>query len=325
MTTADLADYEARIRRPTAISYRGFDVYGMRPPSSGGSTIGEALNILEGFDLASISRARAVHNEIEALKLSFADRNAYVGDPEFVDVPLNGLLSDAYAAERRALIGPRAARPPVPPGNPFPFDDDPSDTRPARVSVRSDEGSSTTHLTVSDRHGNVVAYTFTIEQIGGSGIVVPGAGFLLNNELTDFEFEPPHPNAPEPGKRPRSSMSPTIVARNGRPVLALGSPGGATIISTVLQVIVSDLDLGSSLPQAIAAPRFAELNGLTLAEPALIRSPLGQALEERGHEFTEVPELGAVAAVRFLGGGRVQAAAEPVRRGGGTALVERPD
>jgi len=169
----------------------------------------------------------------------------------------------------------------------------------------------------------VVSYTFTIEQIGGSGIVVPGHGFLLNNELTDFEFEPPHPNAPAPGKRPRSSMSPTIVFRGDRPVLALGSPGGATIITTVLQVLVNYLDLGMTLPDAIAAPRVSELNdGVTLAEPAFLASPVARELKERGHDFEAIDELGIVAAVRFFDDGRVQAATEPVRRGGGSALVE---
>ncbi|CAN5242563.1 gamma-glutamyltransferase [soil metagenome] len=332
MTESDLRDYDAPIRYPTAVSYRGYDVYSMGPPSSGGSTVGEALNILEGFDLSSAPRAAALHDYIEASKLSYADRNAYLGDPEYTDVPLEGLLSDDYAAERRSLIRPRALEAPVLPGDPFPFQDDPS--YPLRPSVGvTAEGPSTTHLTVSDAWGTVVSYTFTIEQIGGSGMVVPGYGFLLNNELTDFEPEPPHPNAPEAGKRPRSSMSPTIVLKDGQPVVALGSPGGATIITTVLQTLVNYIDFGMSLPEAVAAPRISNLNAPeTLAEPAFLRTSAANALEQRGHEFVTLVSLGepsndigAVAAIGFGSGGRVQAVAEPERRGGGSAFVEHPD
>ena len=186
---------------------------------------------------------------------------------------------------------------------------------------------STTHLVVSDRQGTVVSYTFTIESTGGNGIVVPGYGFLLNNELTDFDFgSPTHPNRAEGGKRPRSSMSPTIVTRNGQPVYAVGSPGGSTIIPTVAQVLLERLDLGASLPEAIARPRAAQRNtAATTAEPAFISSPEGQALiRGYGHSFTPMAEIGAVTGLEFLPGGRVLAAAEPVRRGGGSAAVVRP-
>jgi gamma-glutamyltranspeptidase/glutathione hydrolase len=259
MTAADLAAYEVIRRAPTEIGYRGYQVLGMGPPSSGGSTVGEALNILEGFDLAGAPRELALHWVLEASKLSFADRNVYLGDPDFVDVPLVGLLSDGYAAVRRALIGPTALAVPVATGDPRPFD--PATF--AAVSAET-ESASTTHLTVSDRFGNVVSYTFTIEQIGGSGIVVPGYGFLLNNELTDFNFVPsvpPGANDPAGGKRPRSSMAPTIVLKGGKPVVALGSPGGATIITTVLQLLLDRLDLGEDAPggDRHAAPLAAEL------------------------------------------------------------------
>ncbi len=318
MTTQDLADYRAPFRPPTRISYRGYDVFGMGPPSSGGSTISEALNILEGFDLGAGSRTRALHRYIEATSLAFADRNTYLGDADFVDVPLEGLLSQDYAAERRQLIGPEASAKPLPPGDPFPYDD--SD---AAVSASIDTGGSTTHLTVSDSEGMMVSYTFTIEQIGGSGITVPEYGFLLNNELTDFNFEPPHPNAPEGGKRPRSSMSPTIVTKDDKTVLALGSPGGSTIINTVLQVLLNRLDFGMTLPEAVAAPRLAPQNYYPiLAEPAFLRTEVSDELEDLGHSFEEIEELGTVAGIEFLSGGRVRAVAEPVRRGGGSAAVE---
>jgi gamma-glutamyltranspeptidase/glutathione hydrolase len=323
MTAADLAAYEVIRRAPTEIDYRGHQVFGMGPPSSGGSTVGEALNILEGFDLAGAPRELALHWMLEASKLSFADRNVYLGDPAFFDVPLAGLLSDGYAGVRRALIGPTALAVPVAAGDPRPFD------APASAAVVADtESPSTTHLTVSDRFGNVVSYTFTIEQIGGSGIVVPSYGFLLNNELTDFNFVPTVPagaNDPAAGKRPRSSMAPTIVLNDGEPVVALGSPGGATIITTVLQLLVERLDLGKTLPEAIATTRLSQRNTLTTqAEPAFFGTPEEAALRARGQVFSSVPEIGAATGIEFLPGGLVRAAAEPVRRGGGSAMVEEP-
>jgi gamma-glutamyltranspeptidase/glutathione hydrolase len=309
MTRSDLASYAAAFRSPTAVDYRGLEVYGMGPPSSGGSTVGEALNILEGFDLGALPEEEAYHLQFEASALAFADRNQYLGDPEYVDVPLAELLSDEYAAERRALIGETATPKPLPPGDP-----------------EGAEGESTTHLTVADAEGNVVSYTFTIESTGGSGIVVPDRGFLLNNELTDFNFTPGTANSPAGRKRPRSSMAPTIVLQDGEPVVALGSPGGATIITTVLQVLVDDIDLGASLPEAIAAPRASQRNAVaTQAEPAFLASPLRAALEARGHTFTSTAEIGAVTGIAFLGDGVLQAAAEPVRRGGGAAAVVEPE
>ncbi|MBD0348481.1 MAG: gamma-glutamyltransferase [Thermoleophilia bacterium] len=322
MSRFDLKRYEAPERAPTRVGYRGLDVYGMGPPSSGGSTVGEALNILEGFNLAAAGRTQALHLFLEASRFSFADRNAYLADSDYFDVPLAGLLSDAFAAERRALIDPlRAATSPVAPGNPHPHNA-------AASAAATTAGENTTHLTVSDRFGNVVSYTFTIESTGGNGIVVPGWGFLLNNELTDFNFDSlVHPNRVEGGKRPRSSMSPTIVLRGGQPLLALGSPGGSTIITTVLQLLVDRLDLGATLPQAIAAPRATQRNtASTLAEAAFLASPEASALvSQYGHRLAPTGEIGAATGIEFLAGGRVVAAAEPVRRGGGSAMVERSD
>jgi gamma-glutamyltranspeptidase/glutathione hydrolase len=306
----DLHTYDAPERAPTHVNYRGLDVYSMGPPSSGGSTVGEALNILEGYDLASMTRERALHHFLEASRYSFADRNAYLADPAYFDVPLSGLLSKSYAATRRALIKETAAPGAVPPGDPYPY-----------------EGAeTTTHLATSDKSGNVVSYTFTIESTGGAGLVVPGYGFLLNNELTDFNFDSTtHPNRVEGGKRPRSSMAPTIVTRAGQPFLAIGSPGGATIITTVLQILLDRVDLGLTLPQAIADPRASQRNAVnTGAEPAFLTLPERAALEARGHHFTNAGEIGAAAGIEFLGGGRVLAAAEPVRRGGGSAMTELP-
>jgi gamma-glutamyltranspeptidase / glutathione hydrolase len=319
METSDLSVYRAPERPPTHVNYRGLDVFSMGPPSSGGSTVGEALNILEGYPLSTMTREEALHYYLEASRYSFADRNAYLADPDYFDVPLSGLLSESFAAERRSLITPTAAASPVAPGNPFPH-------QAGEAAATATRAGTTTHLTVSDRKGNVVSYTFTIESTGGAGLVVPGYGFLLNNELTDFNFDSTtHPNRADGGKRPRSSMAPTIVTRNGKPFLALGSPGGSMIITTVLQMFIDRIDLGSSLPAALANPRASQRNtAATAAEPAFLASPEASALRLRGHSFTSTPEIGAATAIEFLGGGRVLAAAEPTRRGGGSAMVVRP-
>jgi gamma-glutamyltranspeptidase/glutathione hydrolase len=291
----------------------------MGPPSSGGTTVGEALNILEGYPLSTMTRAEALHYYLEASRYSFADRNAYVADPDYFDVPLRGLLSKSFAAERRSLITPTAATSPVAPGNPYPH-------QAGEASATATRAGTTTHLTVSDRKGNVVSYTFTIESTGGAGLVVPGYGFLLNNELTDFNFDSTtHPNRADGGKRPRSSMAPTIVTHRGKPFLALGSPGGSMIITTVLQMLVDRIDLGSSLPTALANPRASQRNTTaTSAEPGFIQSAEAAALQTRGHAFTSTAEIGAATALEFLPGGRVLAAAEPTRRGGGSAMVTSP-
>jgi gamma-glutamyltranspeptidase / glutathione hydrolase len=323
MTAQDVAGYDAPEREPTRVRYRGLEVYGMGPPSSGGSTVGEALNILEGYSLDSATRAQAFHLFLEASRFSFADRNAYLADPDYFDVPLRGLLSDGFAAERRALIDPtHAATSPVAPGNPYPYDGGGAGA--GHAAATATRGDTTTHVTVSDRKGTVVSYTFTIESTGGNGIVVPGWGFLLNNELTDFNFDSlTHPNRVEGGKRPRSSMSPTIVLDDRKPLLALGSPGGSTIITTVLQILLDRLDLGATLPEAIAAPRATQRNtAATLAEAAFLSSPLAQELTTvYGQVLAPTGEIGAATGIEFLRDGRVLAAAEPVRRGGGSAMI----
>jgi gamma-glutamyltranspeptidase/glutathione hydrolase len=322
MTMRDLHTYVAPERAPTRIGYRGLDIWGMGPPSSGGSTVGEALNILEGYPLATQTRERQLHLFLEASRYAFADRGTFLGDPDFVRVPLRGLLSDGFATTRRALITETAAASPVAPGDPWPFEDALSSLLTGASADR--EGVSTTHLSVSDRWGTVVSYTFTIESTGGAGLVVPGWGFLLNNELTDFDYSLlAHPNSVAGGKRPRSSMAPTIVTQAGRPLLTLGSPGGSTIITTVLQLLVDRLDAGMTLPAAIADPRATQRNtATTQAEPAFRASPEAAALQARGHVFVNNPEIGAATGIEFLPGGGVVAAAEPIRRGGGSAMVE---
>ena len=333
LTASDLSSYHVIDRAPTHVGYRGLDVYGMGPVSSGGTTVGEALNILKTTDLAAKATPDALHWYLEASALAFADRNAYVGDPAYVNVPTAELLSSGFGAERACQVNPTtAAVKPVPPGSPD-GSYTPCGTGPSAEQRADHEGLSTTHLTVADRWGNVVAYTLTIEQTGGSGIVVPGRGFLLNNELTDFSAvpDPADPNIVAGGKRPRSSMSPTIVLRDGAPYLALGSPGGSTIITTVLQVLTNRVDRGMSLPQAIAAPRASQRNTPTVtAEQDFITAynavlqPYGHILVAAGAPGTSAAEIGAATGIEFLPGGALLAAAEPVRRGGGDAGVVFP-
>jgi gamma-glutamyltranspeptidase / glutathione hydrolase len=337
MTTADLAAYEVLEQAPTHVAYRGLDVYGMAPSSSGGTTVGESLNILENHDLASADTGQALHLFFESTARAFADRNAYVGDPAFVDVPTEILLSQDFADARDCTIDPLQASPkPVPPGA---LDvlgceavalDEPEGT----------ENLSTTHLSVVDQWGNAVAYTLTIESTGGSAMTVPDRGFLLNNELTDFNFTPTSPTDPnlaEPGKRPRSSMSPTIVLDGGEVRYVLGSPGGATIITTVVQILMNRIDLGMTLPEAVAAPRASQRNSTTTpgaittpAEAAFIAAftddlaPYGQGLTLVAAAGTSASQIGAAAAIEVDANGLITAVAEPVRRGGGTALVVEP-
>ncbi|MET9364791.1 gamma-glutamyltransferase [Streptomyces sp. NPDC006632] len=329
LSEKDLRAYGAKYQAPTEVNYRGLDVYGMAPSSSGGTTVGEALNILERTDLSKASDVQFLHHYIEASRIAFADRGRWVGDAAFENVPTKGLLSQRFADSRACLIKDDAAlTSPLAPGDPrHPTACGTSGT----AAPTTYEGDDTTHLTVADKWGNVVAYTLTIEQTGGSAMTVPGRGFLLNNELTDFSFAPASPavhdpNLPGPGKRPRSSISPTIVLdRQHKPVLALGSPGGATIITTVLQTLVNHLDRGMPLVDAIAAPRASQRNAArTELEPALYNSPLRARLEALGHSFTLNPEIGAATGVQRLPDGRWLAAAETVRRGGGSALVVHP-
>nr|WP_234343484.1 gamma-glutamyltransferase [Streptomyces sp. NRRL F-5123] len=328
LTTADLASYTAKKQAPTHTAYRGLDVYGPAPSSSGGTTVAEALNILQNTDLKDASQLQYLHHYIEASRIAFADRGRWVGDPAFEQVPTAGLTSQAFADSRACLIKDDAVlTSPLTPGDP---------AHPAAcggtgtAAPTTYEGDNTTHLTVADKWGNVVAYTLTIEQTGGSAITVPGRGFLLNNELTDFSFVPanpavPDPNLPGPGKRPRSSISPTIVLKDGRPDFAIGSPGGATIITTVLQVLTEHVDRGLPLVDAIAAPRASQRNAAnTELEPDLWNSPLKAQLEGIGHHFAQNPEIGAATGIQRLGDGRWLAAAEPVRRGGGSAMVVVP-
>ncbi len=340
MTLADLKRYAVREHPPTHVSYRGYDVYSIAPSSSGGTTVGEALNILARFKLGRQDRVQQLHDYLESTRLAFADRNRYIGDPRYVSVPTAQLLSSGYAQQRACLVSStKAMTSPVAPGDPFSGS---TGCKPATAAVKAaNDGASTNHFVVADRFGDVVSYTNTIEQLGGSGIVVPGRGFLLNNELTDFNFTPlqagvPDPNLPAGGKRPRSSMSPTIVLHDGKPLLAVGAAGGATIITTVLQILVDRLALHYSLPAAIHSPRASQRNSATTqAEPAFVALPTTAGLQALGHAFkisdtspldptiTIPPTIGVATGLELLGGGRMLAVGEATRRGGSAAGVVR--
>jgi gamma-glutamyltranspeptidase/glutathione hydrolase len=337
MTMSDLSAYRATVLPPTHVSYRGLDIYSMAPPSSSGTTVGEALNILSGYDLAAEPRATALFHYLEASRLSYADRNAYVGDPRYVSVPVSGLLDPAFAATRGCLIGDHALTSPVAPGNPVP----PYGSCPAAgvAQPQPPEGGHTNNIVTADKWGDIVAYTNTINFFGGSGETVPGYGFLLNNEMTDFDFRPPSPGAYDPnlpagGKQPRSSMGAVIALDHGSPVFTVGAAGGSTIPTTILQIIVNHVDFGMSLPDALAAPRVSQRNSATsLAEPDFYNSALAQELTSQfGESFSLAtgPILpldnypGDATALQVLGTDRYEPIAEPVRLGGGSAMVVHP-
>ena len=336
ITMEDLGAYRALTKDPIHSKYKGYDIYGMPVPSSGGIAVAEILNLMAAYEqrtgvsTGDVDQVQYLHRFSEASATAFADRNRYVGDVS--DVPVQELTSTGFARERSCLFNPtKALRRPIAPGVPDGSYVSTCPTAPA--SSQPSEGQSTTHLTATDRWGNVASYTLTIEQTGGSGITVPGYGFLLNNELTDFNFTPtqgdaPDPNLPDSGKRPRSSMSPTIILDDGKPFLAVGSPGGATIITSVSQAILGYLDRDLSLVDAIAAARLSSRNGAAEgAEPTILDGPTGAGLRALGHNLVSAGtpnEIGAVTAIRSLADGRFEAAAETVRRGGGSAMVVDP-
>ncbi len=290
MTLADLAAYEVVEREPVCMDYRGHEVCGMGPPSSGALAVGQMLGILEHFDLGDDPLdVEAVHLFTQAGRLSFADRNLYVGDTDFVTVPVEGMLDEDYLAERAALITDEdmgTASPGTPPGEFDPTSPQATDTE-----------AGTSHISIVDRWGNAASVTTTVESSFGNGVMVPGGGFLLNNELTDFSFSPigsdgqPVANRVQPGKRPRSSMSPSIVFdEQGDLELVTGSPGGSRIISYTAQSIVNFIDFGLDPQQAINVPHYMNRNGRTDIETPLPgitwdydADALAGELEDRGH------------------------------------------
>lgn len=253
MTEADLADYRAVIRAPVKGSYRGYEIASMPPPSSGGVHLVQILNILEGFDLTKLGSGSAagLHLMAEAMKPAYADRATFLGDPDRVKVPVKGLISKKYAGTLRLALSADRARSAdeIKAGDPLPYESD-----------------QTTHFSVIDAEGNAVANTYTLNFSYGMGMVAPGTGVLMNNEMDDFSAKAGAQNAyglvggdtnsVHPGARPLSSMTPTILFRDGKPILVTGSPGGSRIITTVLQVIVNVVDFGMNIAEAVAAPRI---------------------------------------------------------------------
>jgi gamma-glutamyltranspeptidase/glutathione hydrolase len=330
ITRADLARYEAKWRDPIRFDYRGYQVISMPPPSSGGATLAELLNILEGYDLRSLGYLSSAHVHLfaEAAKRAFADRNSYLGDPDFLPQPVARMISDAYARERRAGIRMDRATPSarVAPGlGPTPG----ASPSPPR------EGENTTHYSVVDAAGNAVAVTTTLNSLYGNEVVVPGAGFFLNDEMDDFTAKPGTPNqfglvqgaanAIEPGKRMLSAMSPTIVlSPQGRLRLVTGSPGGPTIITTVAQIISNTVDFGMDLPGAVAAPRLHHQNlpdRIDYEEQGLTPGTV-QALRARGHTLNDRDGYqGDAQSIAVLPDGTLVGVSDP-RRGGAAVGVD---
>jgi gamma-glutamyltranspeptidase/glutathione hydrolase len=284
MTRADLAAYAPIEHAPVRGSYRGHEIISMPPSSSGGVILIEMLNILEGYQDLAADNAKRAHLMVEAMKLAYADRALFLGDPASVNMPLANLMSKAYAARLRAGIDPQRARPSA-------------DIRPGSA-LR--EGDNTTHYSVVDRLGNAVSNTYTLNFSYGVGLVAEGTGILLNNELDDFAAKPGVPNAyglvggdanaPGPGKRPLSSMSPTIVLKDGKPFLVTGSPGGSRIITTVLQVISNVIDRGMPIAEAVAEPRLhAQWSPEEVFVEPGFTPDLLRALADRGHKLAQPP------------------------------------
>jgi len=305
MTTEDLKNYSAVLRTPVRGNYRGYDIVSMPPPSSGGVHLIEMLNILEAYDMAALGAGtpQSLHLLIEVLKRAYADRAAFLGDPDAVKIPISGLLSKKYAASLRATIGDKAT--PA------------ADIKPGKPDIY--EGDNTTHFSVIDRDGNAVSNTYTLNFSYGVGLVAEGTGVLLNNELDDFTAKPGTPNAygligytsnlPGPRKRPLSSMTPTIIMKDGKPVLITGSPGGSRIISTVLQVIVNAIDFRMPIDAAVSAPRLHHQwqPDEVIVEPGFPPDVL-DALTIRGHKIVPVSPLTAVNSIAITAEGYVGAA-----------------
>ena len=291
LTLEDLDGYEPRVRKPVSGEYRGYAVHSFPPPSSGGVALIEALNILEGFDLGELGAgsSTSVHRIAEAMKLAFADRAAWLGDPDFVDVPTGELVSKRYAEQLRTRIGERAASV----AGPGLLPDD----------------AGTTHLSTSDAKGGAVALTMTINTPFGSGISVPGTGVVMNNEMDDFSVALDTPNAYglvdtrganaiAPGKRPLSSMTPTIVERGGRLFMVTGSPGGPRIISTTLLTVLHVIDYGMDVSEAVSAPRFHhQWQPDRLAVEDEVPRDVVEALRARGHEVSVESDWSAAEAI----------------------------
>ena len=308
ISAADFANYQLLQRAPIRSTYRGFEIASFPPPSSGGVHVAQILNIIEPFDLANLPAPERVHVVAEAMKRAFADRAFYLGDPAFTPIP-RGLTNRNYALQLANQIDIFRATPVAGQGNPHPFD--------ARVFDKH-----TTHFSTADSEGNWVACTATVNTTFGSKVVIPGTGVVMNNQMDDFSIEPGVPNAfgliggeanaVAPGKRPLSSMSPTIVLKNGQPILSLGAAGGPTIITQTVLNLVGILDLGLPLDEALRQPRYHQQwapDELRIEQ----RMPdeIKAALRAKGHKLKEVESIGASNIVGRAADGTLLGASEP--------------
>ncbi len=309
MTLEDLAGYEATVREPVSGTYRGYTLLSSPPPSSGGTILIEILNILENYDVASlkINSPEYIHLIVETFKLAYADRAQYMADEAFADVPLEGLANKEYAKERAALIDLTKAQQPT-------FGD-----------PTLHEGSNTTHYSVADAEGNAVAVTKTINYYFGSGVMVDGYGFMMNNEMDDFSTSADSVNKVEPGKKPLSSMSPTVVLKeDGTPYLVLGTPGGARIFASIAQIISRVIDHKMPLHDAISVPKiwnngpannFQYETPLKGYEEYAITEETVAKLTEMGHDKIGTAASGAVQAIEYLEDGTLYGTADPRQDG----------
>lgn len=295
ITQTDLDQYKTREMPPVECDYRGYHVVSAPPPSSGGVIICEILNILEGYPLKDLGfrSAQSVHYQIEAMRHAYVDRNSYLGDPDFVKNPIARLTDKAYAAQIRAVIDPNKA----------------GVSKDIKPGVAPHEGSNTTHYSIADRWGNAVSVTYTLNDWFGAKVTVPGTGVLLNNEMDDFTVKIGVPNiyglvqgeanAIAPGKRPLSSMSPTIVSKDNQPVMVVGTPGGSRIITAVLHTLLNVIDYGMNVQEAVDAPRFHQqwLPDVTNMENFAISPDTRKLLEAAGHKLGAPQPANHLAAV----------------------------
>jgi len=310
MTLEDLANYDVMVHEPVTGTYRGYQVISSPPPSSGGTHLIEILNILENFDVGSmkVNSPEYIHLLAETFKLSYADRARYMADTAFADVPLKGLTSKEYAKTRAELIDLNEAKEPVDFGDPTIY-----------------EHTDTTHYSVADAEGNCVAITKTINYYFGSGVMVGGYGFMMNNQMDDFSTDPESVNKIEPGKKPLSSMSPTVILNeDGSPFMVLGTPGGARIFASVAQIITRVIDSGIPLHDAISIPKIwnnGPQNNLQYETPLkgyeeyAITEETVKALEDMGHGEIKTAASGAVQAIQFMDDGSLYGTADPRQDG----------
>lgn len=303
MTAEDLDSFEVKVMQPVRGTYRGCEILSSPPPSSGGTHVVQILNVLEHFDVGSlrVNGPEYIHLFSEIFKMCYADRMKYMGDPDFVDVPLAGLLSKAYAAKLAERVDPEKAHAPAC-GDPW-----------------HTESMSTTHFSIADAEGNLVACTRTINHFFGSCAMPEGTGFLLNDEMEDFSIDPASANAVAGGKVPLSCMSPTFILKDGKPVAVVGSPGGIRIISSVVQVISKLIDHGMDLEEAVNSPRFGDDTTDCIIYESRIPKETIAALEAMGHRTRAYADwdriAGATNCAAYREDGRLAGAADPRRDG----------